>query len=120
MSMRCPGQDTRFWKPSDVFEHPCPHCGHVLEFWRDDIALRCRQCGNRVFNPRFDPGCAAWCAYAEQCVGEIARGLPSRRERGEPPPPSTGDPARQEDEKSASPGAARGDLPPGCPPGGGR
>lgn len=91
MLMRCPGQDTRFWKPSDVFEKPCPHCGHVLEFWRDDISVRCRQCGNRVFNPRFDPGCAAWCAYAEQCVAEIARGLPPRREReGSSSPPEGG------------------------------
>ena len=22
--MRCPGQDTRFWKPEDIFEMKCP------------------------------------------------------------------------------------------------
>lgn len=116
MSMRCPGQDTRFWKPGDVFEKPCPHCGHVLEFWRDDISVRCRQCGNRVFNPRFDPGCAAWCAYAEQCVAEIARGLPSHREReGTPPPPEEPgphDPGRHDagDARPEDPDNYRGDA----------
>ncbi len=71
---RCPGQDTRFWRPSDVTEEKCPRCGHVLEFWKDDIALCCRHCGERVFHPRYDPGCARWCAYAEQCLRDRARG----------------------------------------------
>ena len=25
--MKCPGQDTRYWKPGDIFESPCPACG---------------------------------------------------------------------------------------------
>ncbi|MEW6547448.1 MAG: hypothetical protein AB1446_11145 [Bacillota bacterium] len=91
MSMRCPGQDRRFWMPADIFEHPCPHCGNTLEFWKDDISVCCPRCGSRVFNPRFDPGCAAWCAYAQQCLGEIARGMPPRRERDQLDSPPAGE-----------------------------
>lgn len=74
MSMvRCPGQDTRFWKPEDIFEAPCPHCGQTIEFWKTDVTVRCPHCKKFVPNPKFDPGCAAWCPYATKCLGEIAR-----------------------------------------------
>lgn len=69
---RCPGQDRRFWKPSDIYESPCPHCGESIEFFRDDITVRCTACRKPVANPRLDPGCAAWCSYAEQCLGQLA------------------------------------------------
>ncbi|QGP92474.1 hypothetical protein MGLY_18560 [Neomoorella glycerini] len=69
---RCPGQDRRYWKPGDIFEEPCPHCGGLIEFWKDDVNLRCPHCRKLVTNPRFDPGCAAWCSYASKCLGEMA------------------------------------------------
>ncbi|MGI9951628.1 hypothetical protein V3F56_04620 [Moorellaceae bacterium AZ2] len=72
MEGRCPGQDRRYWKLEDIFEEPCPHCGGLIEFWKDDVTLRCPHCRQRVTNPRFDPGCAAWCSYASKCLGEIA------------------------------------------------
>ncbi|MBE3580287.1 MAG: hypothetical protein IMW96_01405 [Thermoanaerobacteraceae bacterium] len=72
MEGRCPGQDRRCWKPEDIFEEPCPHCGGPIEFWKDDVTVRCPHCRQRVTNPRFDPGCAAWCSYAHKCLGEIA------------------------------------------------
>lgn len=25
--MKCPGQDMRYWKPGDIFDVSCPHCG---------------------------------------------------------------------------------------------
>ncbi|WP_338834199.1 hypothetical protein MHLNE_05750 [Moorella humiferrea] len=70
--VRCPGQDRRYWKPGDIFEEPCPHCGGLIEFWKDDVNLRCPHCRKLVTNPRFDPGCAAWCSYASKCLGEVA------------------------------------------------
>jgi len=70
---RCPGQDQRFWTPDDVFELPCPHCGDAIEFWKDDPRLKCRSCGEVVENPRFDLGCAAWCRYAEACLGVVPK-----------------------------------------------
>ncbi|MDN5346709.1 MAG: hypothetical protein PWP65_273 [Clostridia bacterium] len=69
---RCPGQDRRYWKPEDIFEAPCPHCGGLIEFWKDDVSLRCPHCRQMVTNPKFDPGCAAWCPYASKCIGETA------------------------------------------------
>ncbi len=67
---QCPGQDKRFWKPTDVFEMPCSHCGETLEFWKDDLRRRCRSCGQLVANPRFDLGCAQWCQFAAKCLGQ--------------------------------------------------
>jgi len=75
--MQCPGQDKRYWRPEDIAEHPCPHCGTVIEFWKDDASLRCPGCGQRMTNPRFDDGCAAWCSHAERCrPGSLESGTP--------------------------------------------
>lgn len=73
MGLRCPGQDTRFWKPQDIFNVDCPHCGRKVEFFKDDVTRKCPGCGNRIVNPRYDPGCAKWCPYAEVCLAEAAR-----------------------------------------------
>lgn len=72
MLAKCPGQDRRFWKPEDVFEADCPRCGASIEFFKGDVAVRCHVCKRKMINPRFDPGCAAWCGYAEQCLGNLA------------------------------------------------
>ncbi len=77
--MICPGQDTRYWKPGDIFEVPCPHCGHAVEFFKDESTRRCRNCKELVTNPRMDFGCAAYCKYAEQCLGELSPDLLSKR-----------------------------------------
>jgi HD superfamily phosphodiesterase len=69
---KCPGQDSRFWKPSDVFEAPCPHCGASVEFWKDEPRRRCRSCGKTAPNPKFDMGCAKWCKFADACLGRHA------------------------------------------------
>jgi len=67
--MQCPGQDTRYWKPDDVFEVPCQACGQAVEFFKTDASRRCPGCGERLQNPRISMGCAQWCAYAKQCLG---------------------------------------------------
>jgi hypothetical protein len=68
--MKCPGQDMRFWKPGDIFETQCPKCGKKVEFFKDEVMRKCR-CGHEVVNPKMNFGCAAWCQYADQCVGMI-------------------------------------------------
>ena len=68
--MRCPGQDTRFWKPGAIFEVPCPKCGRMVEFFKDESTRRCKQCGHKIINPKMDFGCAAYCKYAAQCLGD--------------------------------------------------
>jgi len=74
--MKCPGQDTRYWKPGDIFSVPCPSCGSPVEFFKDEMRYRCRSCHKIVPNPKANLGCAEHCAYAEQCVGpELANQL---------------------------------------------
>jgi putative nucleotidyltransferase with HDIG domain len=68
--MKCPGQDTRFWKPEAIFEVPCPKCGRMIEFFKDESTRRCKHCGHKVINPRMDFGCAAYCQFAAQCLGD--------------------------------------------------
>ncbi|MEW6659130.1 MAG: hypothetical protein AB1424_10760 [Thermodesulfobacteriota bacterium] len=69
--MKCPGQDTRFWKPDDIFVAQCPKCGAEIEFFKDDARRRCAWCGHMFYNPKISLGCAEWCQYAEKCVPEL-------------------------------------------------
>jgi len=68
--VRCPGQDTRQWKPKDIFEAPCPACGRRVEFFKDDTSRKCPRCGYTFRNPKLDLGCAEWCPYADKCLAE--------------------------------------------------
>jgi len=67
---KCPGQDTRFWKPEDIFTLECQYCGNEIEFFKDEPFLNCRKCGKEVRNPRINLGCAKWCKFADQCLGK--------------------------------------------------
>jgi len=69
--MKCPGQDTRYWKPGDIFDGKCPECGHLIEFFKDDSTRKCKKCGTRVLNPKIDFGCATYCKFADQCLAEL-------------------------------------------------
>ena len=66
--MKCPGQDTRYWKPGDIFDVRCPGCGRDVEFFRDDAERKCG-CGRVIPNPKRDLACAEWCSKAEDCLG---------------------------------------------------
>jgi len=68
---RCPGQDMRYWTPEDVFDVRCPHCKTEIEFFKDEPVLRCPSCRSEVRNPKIDLGCAKWCAFAAECLGEV-------------------------------------------------
>lgn len=78
--MKCPGQDSRYWKPGAIFETRCPHCGEPLEFFKDDTTRKCKHCGRRILNPQMDFGCASYCQYAEQCLGDLPPELIAGRE----------------------------------------
>jgi hypothetical protein len=77
--MKCPGQDTRYWKPGDIFDADCPHCGNKVEFFKDEATRKCRNCRKTVVNPRMDFGCAAYCKYAADCLGELGLELLAKR-----------------------------------------
>ena len=78
--MKCPGQDMQFWKPGDIYEVNCPGCGRTVEFFKDDTARRCGHCGHRFANPKMDFGCAAYCPYAEQCIGDLPPEVAAQQE----------------------------------------
>jgi len=78
--MKCPGQDSRYWKPGAIFEVKCPNCGGIVEFFKDDSARRCDHCGHRFVNPHLDFGCAAYCPYAEQCIGSLPPEVAAQKE----------------------------------------
>ncbi|MCB2225170.1 MAG: HD domain-containing protein [Desulfarculaceae bacterium] len=65
----CPGQDTKFWGPGDIFETTCANCGAEVEFFKDDASRRCSKCGSKVANPKLNLGCANWCEHAKDCLG---------------------------------------------------
>ena len=69
--MKCPGQDSRYWKQGSIFEAECPKCGKIVEFFKDDPARKCSGCGYRFLNPHMDFGCASYCEFAEQCLGTL-------------------------------------------------
>jgi HD superfamily phosphodiesterase len=78
--MKCPGQDTLYWKPGAIFEAKCPKCGNEVEFFKDDTSRKCDKCGHRFVNPDMDFGCAAYCPYAEQCIGDLPPELLAQKE----------------------------------------
>ncbi len=78
--MKCPGQDTRYWHADAAFETECPQCGHLVEFFKDESTRRCGKCGTRIVNPRMDFGCASYCRFAEQCLGDLPPELMAKRE----------------------------------------
>ncbi|MBT8338976.1 MAG: phosphohydrolase [Desulfatitalea sp.] len=78
--MKCPGQDTQFWNADAIFEAPCPQCRTQVEFFKDDTTRKCVRCGHRFVNPRMDFGCAAYCDFAEQCLGDLPPELVAQKE----------------------------------------
>jgi hypothetical protein len=78
--MKCPGQDSQYWKPGAIFEVKCPKCGAEVEFFKDDPTRKCPQCGHRFLNPGLDFGCASYCPYAEQCIGNLPPELLAQKE----------------------------------------
>lgn len=78
--MKCPGQDSRYWQPGAIFEAECPECGHQVEFFKDETSRKCKNCGHKFVNPKMDFGCAAYCKFAEQCLGDLPPELLAERE----------------------------------------
>ena len=78
--MKCPGQDRQYWKQGAIFNVKCPECGTEVEFFKDDTTRKCSKCGHRFLNPRLDFGCASYCQYAEQCIGNLPPELLAQKE----------------------------------------
>ncbi len=78
--MKCPGQDTQYWNEEAIFETECPECGHPMEFFKDDATRRCAGCQKKIVNPKMDFGCAAYCQFAEQCLGTLPEEFVAKRD----------------------------------------
>jgi len=78
--MKCPGQDRQYWKQGAIFNVKCPECGTEVEFFKDDTTRKCSKCGHRFLNPQLDFGCASYCQYAEQCIGNLPPELLAQKE----------------------------------------
>jgi len=78
--MKCPGQDSRNWESGAIFDAKCPRCGHDVEFFKDEASRKCRNCGSKVVNPKMDFGCASYCRFAAQCLGDLPPELLAQRE----------------------------------------
>lgn len=78
--MKCPGQDSRYWNEAAIYEVACPECGHQVEFFKDETSRKCRHCGHKFVNPKMDFGCAAYCKFADQCIGDLPPELLAERE----------------------------------------
>ncbi|RKY65393.1 MAG: hypothetical protein DRP99_00190 [Candidatus Latescibacterota bacterium] len=79
----CPGRSRQFWRPEDIYDLPCPHCGREVELFKTDIERRCPHCGGTVLNPRADLSCAEWCPSAKECLGPVLYGRLKEKEREE-------------------------------------
>ncbi len=64
---KCPGNDSQFWTLEDVFEIPCPKCGQMIEFFKDDPSRSCLECKTNIDNPKRPKGCKDWCPSAGKC-----------------------------------------------------
>lgn len=66
-NMKCPGSDTQFWTPYDIFEIRCQSCSSSVEFFKDDGQIRCRNCGELYNNPKLKENCFEYCKFGKQC-----------------------------------------------------
>jgi DNA-directed RNA polymerase subunit RPC12/RpoP len=62
----CPG--ARLIREATPEYIDCPHCGHEMEIWSDELVARCPHCKRLVPKER-GPSCIDWCPYAAECVG---------------------------------------------------
>jgi len=63
--MKCPGSDMRRLKSSF---HPCPNCSKPVEFFSDEMRVRCPHCKTIVYKEAA-PSCIQWCSAARECLG---------------------------------------------------
>lgn len=52
----------------------------MMEFFKDDATRRCGHCKKKIVNPKMDFGCAAYCKFAEQCLGTLPEEFVAQQE----------------------------------------
>jgi endogenous inhibitor of DNA gyrase (YacG/DUF329 family) len=54
---KCTGNNTQEWGTDSIFDIECRHCGHPVEFFKDEITRNCPRCRKTVITDRKDYGC---------------------------------------------------------------
>jgi len=67
MIYKCPGQDNRSVKLEVI---KCPDCGYSIEFFSDEVKVKCPKCKNLVCRKKL-PSCVDWCKAVKECIGEV-------------------------------------------------
>ena len=49
---KCCGNGWSEWGSDSIFELGCKSCGHMVEFFKDEITRNCSNCGETVVNDR--------------------------------------------------------------------
>ena len=80
-AMKCPGQDTQYLERRRYFRSALPQVRrHRWSFSRTTPPANAAGCGHRFINPKMDFGCAAYCQFAEQCLGDLPPELVAQKE----------------------------------------
>ena len=59
---KCCGNNWEEWGAEAIFDLECPHCGQMVEFFKDEITRTCPSCKQTVKNRSNDYGCGQWCS----------------------------------------------------------
>ena len=59
---KCTGNNWQEWGLDAIFDVKCQTCGHMVEFFKDEITRNCPECKKTVVNDRKDFGCGQWCS----------------------------------------------------------
>jgi len=59
---KCTGNNWQEWGLDAIFDVKCKTCGHMVEFFKDEITRNCPECKKSVVNDRKDFGCGQWCS----------------------------------------------------------
>ena len=69
MFKQCPGVKDMV-SPRQVMIRTCPKCRGEVEFFGDDLEVKCPTCG-RSLHREVTNTCIVWCQYALQCIADI-------------------------------------------------
>lgn len=72
----CPGLKSP--RSESITTRMCPNCGGEVEFFSDDLEVKCQNCSHTLYN-EVSNICVSWCQHALQCIADLRkRGLISQ------------------------------------------
>ncbi|RLI28852.1 hypothetical protein DRO53_00025 [Candidatus Bathyarchaeota archaeon] len=65
----CPGIKDLI-RPADIVVRTCPACGEEVEFFSDEVEVKCPNCG-KTLHREASASCVSWCKYADKCIEDL-------------------------------------------------